>query len=83
MRLVSEGAGGVCVVIGHHGFDGKVGDGLRVAPGLTDQRCAHTAAFHAAEANGCLAAYAVVHLMQCASAKAGGLIGNATHTESF
>ena len=81
--LVCEGAGGVCVVIGHHRFDSRVGDGLRVPPGLTDQRCAHATAFHAAEADGCLSAYTIVHLMQCASAKAGGLIGNATHAEPF
>ena len=34
--LVREDAEGVGVVIGHHHFDGGIGDGLRIAPGLAD-----------------------------------------------
>ena len=79
--LVREDAEGVGVVIGHHHFDGGIGDGLRIAPGLTDQRGAHAAALRPAEAHGGLSGHAVIHLVHCASAKAGGLIGNAAHAE--
>ena len=79
--LVREDAEGVGVVIGHHHFDGGVGDGLRIAPGLADQRGAHSAALRPAEAHGGLSGHAVIHLVHCASAKAGGLIGNAAHAE--
>ena len=79
--LVREDAEGVGVVIGHHHFDGGIGDGLRIAPGLPDQRGAHAAALRPAEAHGGLSGHAVIHLVHCASAKAGGLIGNAAHAE--
>ena len=79
--LVREDAEGVGVVIGHHHFDGGIGDGLRIAPGLADQRGAHAAALRPAEAHGGLSGHAVIHLVHCASAKAGGLIGNAAHAE--
>ena len=79
--LVREDAEGVGVVIGHHHFDGGIGDGLRIAPGLTDQRGAHAAALRPAKAHGGLSGHAVIHLVHCASAKAGGLIGNAAHAE--
>ena len=79
--LVCEDAEGVGVVIGHHHFDGGIGDGLRIAPGLPDQRGAHAAALRPAEAHGGLPGHAVIHLVHCASAKAGGLIGNAAHAE--
>ena len=79
--LVREDAEGVGVVIGHHHFDGGIGDGLRIAPGLTDQRGAHAAALRPAEAHGGHSGHAVIHLVHCASAKAGGLIGNAAHAE--
>ena len=81
MGLVREDAEGVGVVIGHHHFDGGIGDGLRIAPGLADQRGAHAAALRPAEAHGGLSGHAVIHLVHCASAKAGGLIGNAAHAE--
>ena len=81
LGLVCEDAEGVGVVIGHHHFDGGIGDGLRIAPGLPDQRGAHAAALRPAEAHGGLSAHAVIHLVHCASAKAGGLIGNAAHAE--
>ena len=81
MGLVREDAEGVGVVIGHHHFDGGIGDGLRIAPGLADQRGAHAAALRPAEAHGGLPGHAVIHLVHCASAKAGGLIGNAAHAE--
>ena len=79
--LVREDAEGVGVVIGHHHFDGGIGDGLRIAPGLTDQRGAHAAALCPAEAHGGLSGHAVIHLVHCASAKAGRLIGNTAHAE--
>ena len=79
--LVREDAEGVGVVIGHHHFDGGIGDGLRIAPGLPDQGGAHAAALRPAEAHGGLPGHAVIHLVHCASAKAGGLIGNAAHAE--
>ena len=79
--LVREDAEGVGVVIGHHHFDGGIGDGLRIAPGLTDQRGAHAAALRPAEAHGGLSGHAVIHLVHCASAKAGRLIGNTAHAE--
>ena len=79
--LVREDAEGVGVVIGHHHFDGGIGDGLRIAPGLADQRGAHAAALRPAEAHGGLSGHAVIHLVHCASAKAGGLIGNTAHAE--
>ena len=79
--LVREDAEGVGVVIGHHHFDGGIGDGLRIAPGLADQRGAHAAALRPAEAHGGLPGHAVIHLVHRASAKAGGLIGNAAHAE--
>ena len=81
MGLVREDAEGVGVVIGHHHFDGGIGDELRIAPGLADQRGAHAAALRPAEAHGGLPGHAVIHLVHCASAKAGGLIGNAAHAE--
>ena len=79
--LVREDAEGVGVVIGHHHFDGGIGDGLRIAPGLPDQGGAHAAALRPAEAHGGLSGHAVIHLVHCASAKAGRLIGNAAHAE--
>ena len=79
--LVCEDAEGVGVVIGHHHFDGGIGDGLRIAPGLPNQRGAHAAALRPAEAHGGLSGHAVIHLVHCASAEAGGLIGNAAHAE--
>ena len=79
--LVREDAEGVGVVIGHHHFNGGIGDGLRIAPGLTDQRGAHAAALRPAEAHGGLSGHAVIHLVHCASAKAGRLIGNTAHAE--
>ena len=79
--LVREDAERVGVVIGHHHFDGGIGDGLRIAPCLTDQRGAHAAALRPAEAHGGLSGHAVIHLVHCASAKAGGLIGNTAHAE--
>ena len=79
--LVREDAEGVGVVIGHHHFDGGIGDGLRIAPGLADQRGAHAAALRPAEAHGGLSGHAVIHLVHCASAKAGGLIRNTAHAE--
>ena len=79
--LVREDAERVGVVIGHHHFNGGIGDGLRIAPGLADQGGAHAAALRSAEAHGGLSGHAVIHLVHCASAKAGGLIGNAAHTE--
>ena len=79
--LVREDAEGVGVVIGHHHFDGGIGDGLRIAPGLADQGGAHAAALRPAEAHGGLSGHAVIHLVHCASAKTGGLIGNAAHAE--
>ena len=81
LGLVREVAEGVGVVIGHHHFNGGIGDGLRIAPGLPDQRGAHAAALRPAEAHGGLSGHAVIHLVHCASAKAGGLIGNAAHAE--
>ena len=81
VSLVREDAERVGVVIGHHHFDGGIGDGLRIAPGLADQRGAHAAALRPAEAHGGLPGHAVIHLVHCASAKAGGLIGNAAHAE--
>ena len=79
--LVREDAERVGVVIGHHHFDGGIGDGLRIAPGLADQRGAHAAALRPAEAHGGLSGHAVIHLVHCASAKAGRLIGNTAHAE--
>ena len=79
--LVCEDAEGVGVVIGHHHFDGGIGDGLRIAPGLPDQGGAHAAALRPAKAHGGLSGHAVIHLVHCASAKAGGLIGNTAHAE--
>ena len=79
--LVREDAEGVGVVIGHHHFNGGIGDGFRIAPGLPDQGGAHAAALRPAEAHGGLPGHAVIHLVHCASAKAGGLIGNAAHAE--
>ena len=79
--LVREDAEGVGVVIGHHHFDGGIGDGLRIAPGLANQRGAHAAALRPAEAHGGLSGHTVIHLVHCASAKAGRLIGNAAHAE--
>ena len=81
LGLVREDAERVGVVIGHHHFNGGIGDGLRIAPGLADQRGAHAAALRPAEAHGGLPGHAVIHLVHCASAKAGGLIGNAAHAE--
>ena len=79
--LVREDAERVGVVIGHHHFNGGIGDGLRIAPGLADQGGAHAAALRPAEAHGSLSGHAVIHLVHCASAKAGGLIGNTAHAE--
>ena len=79
--LVREDAEGVGVVIGHHHFDGGIGDGLRIAPGLPDQGGAHAAALRPAEAHGGLSGHAVIHLVHCAFAKAGGLIRDAAHAE--
>ena len=79
--LVREDAEGVGVVIGHHHFNGGIGDGLRIAPGLANQGGAHAAALRPAEAHGGLSGHTVIHLVHCASAKAGGLIGNAAHAE--
>ena len=81
LGLVREDAERVGVVIGHHHFDGGIGDGLRIAPGLADQGGAHAAALRPAEAHGGLSGHAVIHLVHCASAKAGRLIGNAAHAE--
>ena len=81
--LVREDAEGVGVVIGHHHFDGGIGDGLRIAPGLSNQRGAHAAALRPAEAHGSLSGHTVIHLVHCASAKAGRLIGNTAHAEPF
>ena len=81
VSLVCEDAEGVGVVIGHHHFNGGIGDGLRIAPGLADQRGAHAAALRPAEAHGGLSGHAVIHLVHCASAKAGRLIGNTAHAE--
>ena len=81
LGLVREDAEGVGVVIGHHHFDGGIGDGFRIVPGLPDQRGAHAAALRSAEAHGGLSGHAVIHLVHCASAKAGRLIGNAAHAE--
>ena len=81
VSLVREDAEGVGVVIGHHHFNGWIGDGLRMLPGLPDQGGAHAAALRPAEAHGSLSGHAVIHLVHCASAKAGGLIGNAAHAE--
>ena len=81
LGLVREVAERVGVVIGHHHFDGGIGDGLRIAPGLADQGGAHAAALRPAEAHGGLSGHAVIHLVHCASAKAGGLIGNTAHAE--
>ena len=81
LGLVREDAERVGVVIGHHHFDGGIGDGFRIAPGLPDQRGAHAAALRPAEAHGGLSAHAVIHLVHCASAKAGRLIGNTAHAE--
>ena len=79
--LVREDAEGVGVVIGHHHFNGGIGDGFRIAPGLADQGGAHAAALRPAEAHGGLSGHTVIHLVHCASAKAGGLIGNTAHAE--
>ena len=81
MSLVREDAEGVGVIIGHHHFDGGIGDGLRIAPGLADQGGAHAAALRPAEAHRGLSGHAVIHLVHCASAEAGGLIGNTAHAE--
>ena len=81
LGLVREVAERVGVVIGHHHFDGGIGDGLRIAPGLANQGGAHAAALRPAEAHGGLSGHAVIHLVHCASAKAGRLIGNTAHAE--
>ena len=81
VSLVREDAEGVGVVIGHHHFNGGIGDGLRMPPGLADQGGAHAAALRPAEAHRGLSGHAVIHLVHCASAKAGGLIRDAAHAE--
>ena len=83
LRLVSEDSGGMGVVVSHHGTDGRISNFLPVAPGLTDQGVAHTAAFFAAEANNAGAMHIVVHLMQGTFTKVVGFIGYAGHTEAL
>ena len=82
-RLIRKDASGMCVVISHHDTDGRISNFLPVAPGLTDQGVAHTAAFFAAEADNAGTSYIVVHLMQGAFAKVVGFIGHAGHTEAL
>ena len=77
LSLFGENAGGVGIVIGHHGFHGGVGDGPLAAPGLALQAAAHAAALGAAEADGVLASIFEGHFMKGAAPQGGGLVRHA------
>ncbi len=75
--LIGENAGGVGIVVGHHGFHGGVRDGPLVPPGLALERVPHVAALGAAEAGGGLVSVFEGHFMERAAPQGRGLIGHA------
>ena len=79
--LVRKDAGGVGVVVGHHGQDGGIGDGGLVPPGLADQGTPHSAALRAAEAHRGFIPAGEIHLVEGTAAQGGGFVGYAGHAE--
>jgi len=77
VSLVGEHAGGMGVVVGHHGLYGRVSDGLGIAPGLPLQGPAHAFPVLGAEADGAFLVVIEGHLMEPAGPQAGRLIVDA------
>ncbi|CAN3988500.1 purine-nucleoside phosphorylase, partial [Dysosmobacter welbionis] len=77
VSLIGEHAGGMGVVVGHHGLYGRVGDGLGVPPGLPLQGPAHALTVFGAETDGAFLVVIKGHLMEQAGPQAGRLIVDA------
>ena len=77
MSLVGKHAGGMGIVVGHHGLHGRVGDGLGVAPGLALQGPAHAFPVLGTEADSAFLVVIEGHLMEPAGPQAGRFIVDA------